>query len=68
MRDRAQFFKDLSMPFYGYNRDPSKASAMLASRLANNAQRIVYEVCSHGIRTTGKNRVCADPQVFIRGL
>lgn len=26
LRDRSQFFKDLSMPFYGYNRDPSKVS------------------------------------------
>lgn len=26
LRDRSQFFMDLSMPFYGYNRDPSRMS------------------------------------------
>jgi non-heme chloroperoxidase len=126
LRDRAQFFKDVSMPFYGYNRDPSKvsegvreafwlqgmmaglpvccysikafsetdltedlkaidvptllihgdddqivsikASALLASRIINNAPLVVYEGGSHGICTTEKNRVCADLLVFLRGL
>jgi non-heme chloroperoxidase len=126
LRNRAQFFKDVSMPFYGYNRDPSKvsegvreafwlqgmmaglpvccysikafsetdltedlkaidvptllihgdddqivsikASALLASRIINNAPLIVYEGGSQGICTTEKNGVCADLLVFLRGL
>ena len=125
LTDGPQFFKNLSMPFYGYNRPGAKvsegvresfwfqsimtgmpacyfcikvfsetdltedlkkidvptlilhgdddqivpiaASAMLSSKIINNAKLIVYKGGSHGICTTEKDRVNADLLAFIKG-
>jgi len=122
--DRSQFFKDLSLPFYGYNRPgarisqgvrdsfwmqgmmagmpaayfcikafsetdqyedlkkidvptllihgdddqivPIANSAMLSSKIIQNAQLIIYKGGSHGICTTHKERINADLLAFIK--
>ncbi|MFI5216006.1 MAG: alpha/beta fold hydrolase [Candidatus Limnocylindria bacterium] len=122
--DRSQFWKDLSMPFYGYNRPGAKisegvreafwrqgmlagfpasyfcikafsetdltqdlkrfdvptlilhgdddqivpigASALLSSKLVENAKLEVYEGAPHGLCTTLKDRVNADLLTFLK--
>lgn len=122
--DRSQFWKDLSLPFYGYNRPGAKvsegvreafwrqgmlagfpasyfcikafsetdltedlkrfaiptlilhgdddqivpigASAMLSSKLVNQATLKVYQGAPHGMCTTLKDRVNADLLAFLR--
>src|SRR5690349_11899362 len=122
--DRSQFWKDLSLPFYGYNRPGAKvsegvresfwlqgmmcgfpgsyccikafsetdltedlkkfdvptlimhgdddqivpivASAMLSSKLVNNAELKIYKGAPHGLCTTLKNEVNEDLLAFIK--
>jgi non-heme chloroperoxidase len=123
--DRSQFWKDLSLPFYGYNRPEAKisegvresfwlqgmmagfpasyfcikafsatdltedlkrfnvptlvlhgdddqivpigASALLSSKIIENATLKIYQGAPHGMCTTLKDRVNADLLAFIKG-
>jgi non-heme chloroperoxidase len=123
--DRSQFWKDLSLPFYGYNRPGAKISegvresfwlqgmmcgfpgsyfcikafsetdltedlkkfdvptlvlhgdddqivpiadsALLSSKIINNAKLVVYEGAPHGMCTTLKDRVNAELLAFFKG-
>jgi non-heme chloroperoxidase len=123
--DRSKFWKDLSLPFYGYNRPQAKisvgvresfwlqgmmagfpasyfciaafsatdltedlkrfdvptlvlhgdddqivpigASALLSSKIIENATLKIYEGAPHGMCTTLKDRVNADLLAFIKG-
>jgi non-heme chloroperoxidase len=125
LADRSQFWKDLSMPFYGYNRPEAKisegvresfwlqgmmagfpasyfcikafsetdltedlkrfdvptlvlhgdddqivpigASALISSKIIENATLKIYQGAPHGMCTTLKDRVNADLLAFIKG-
>lgn len=124
LADRSQFFKDLTVPFYGANRDDSKvseglcdafwlqgmmgglkgiydciqafsetdftedlqkidkptliihgdddqivpieSSALLAAKIVNNADLLVYKGASHGLCATHKNQINEDLLAFIK--
>src|SRR2546428_4488378 len=126
LADRSQFWKDLTLPFYGYNRPGAKISegvreafwrqgmmagfpaayfwikafsetdltedlkkfdvptlilhgdddqivpiadsAMLSSKIVNNAQLKIYKGAPHGLCTTHKNQVNADLLAFFQGV
>jgi len=65
--DRAQFWKDLSLPFYSYNRPGAKIdSALLSSKIVKGATLKVYKGAPHGLCTTHKNLVNEDLLAFIK--
>jgi non-heme chloroperoxidase len=55
--DRSQFWKDLSTPFYGYNRPGAKISegtdsALLSAKMVKNSELKIYRGAPHGMCTT----------------
>jgi hypothetical protein len=62
--DRSQFCKDLSVPFYGYNRPGAKV--WLAPKILKGAKLKIHIGASHGTRTTLKNKVNEKSVAFIR--
>jgi non-heme chloroperoxidase len=79
LADRSQFFMDLTMPFYGFNRPGAKvsqevreivpigASAMLSAKLIKGSTLKVYPGLSHGLCTLNKDQINADLLAFIKG-
>jgi non-heme chloroperoxidase len=79
--DRAQFLKELSVPFYGANRPGAKVSQGVldqfwlwsmqsglrkSARLIKDAQEIYYPGAPHGLTATHQDQFNADLLAFLR--
>jgi len=68
-KDRAQFYKDVTLPFYGFNRPGAKVSEGIRDHwwLLKHATLKVYPGFSHGMATTNADEINQDILAFIQG-
>lgn len=64
LADRSQFFKDLSVPFYGANRPGT--TAIPTSKIIKGATLKVYPGQPHGMCFTNKTQINNDLLAFLK--
>lgn len=73
LRDRSEFFRDLSLPFYGYDRDPSKLSEAVREAFWLQAMMAGLPACYYCIKAfsetdlTGDLKAIEVPTLIIHG-